>query len=42
MDPLNDNLTALLHKSGDPFVESLWKDLSKKERDNKYIEYYSI
>eukprot|EP00118_Oscarella_pearsei_P003363 m.14044 g.14044 ORF g.14044 m.14044 type:complete len:1988 (+) comp25432_c0_seq1:98-6061(+) len=28
MDPLNDNLTALLHKSSDPFVESLWKDLT--------------
>jgi myosin protein heavy chain len=28
MDPLNDNLTDLLHKSTETFVEALWKDLS--------------
>ncbi|XP_062507434.1 myosin-11-like isoform X2 [Corticium candelabrum] len=28
MDPLNDNLTSLLHNSTEQFVDALWKDLS--------------
>lgn len=27
MDPLNDNIIALLQNSSDPFVGLLWKDL---------------
>ena len=27
MDPLNDNIIALLQNSSDPFVGQLWKDL---------------
>ena len=26
MDPLNDNVTDLLHNSSDVFVKSMWKD----------------
>ncbi|XP_039258979.2 uncharacterized protein LOC120335527 isoform X2 [Styela clava] len=29
MDPLNDNVTDLLHNSNDEFVAGLWKDMSK-------------
>lgn len=29
MDPLNDNVTDLLHNSNDEFVASLWKDSKK-------------
>jgi len=26
MDPLNDNVTALLNSSSNPFMQDLWKD----------------
>ncbi|XP_050968582.1 myosin-11a isoform X1 [Labeo rohita] len=29
MDPLNDNVTALLNNSSNPFVQDLWKDVDR-------------
>jgi len=29
MDPLNDNITDLLHNSTDPFISYIWRDMSK-------------
>merc|ERR1712168_1272827 len=29
MDPLNDNITDLLHNSTDPFISKIWSDMSK-------------
>ncbi|KAL1005872.1 hypothetical protein UPYG_G00065020 [Umbra pygmaea] len=29
MDPLNDNVTALLNNSGNPFIQDLWKDVDR-------------
>jgi hypothetical protein len=46
MDPLNDNVVALLQTSNDPFTREIWKDgklgffLLKKIRNDFILSYY--
>ena len=38
MDPLNDNVVALLQTANDPFTREIWKDGKSRDREKKSSE----